>query len=248
MRVSRPLASAMLLIQVMLIGRPPAADAQVSIFRVQAFNDSGVREGTGFVIRQETRAEGTFLVLVTSARLFERESRRRALVHLAGRPPVEIAGDAITTPYDNQRDIAILKTVVAPIAAAPLPVTFDRVGAGSPFVIAGLRADGSTASVDQRARFCATRTVLGDRSTAELSGCQGAPAIVERRAFGVVSECGPERVPEITPLAVSRSFLLRTVPGLSDETIGAPPSDREGHESPGTGSPAATGQGGSLWR
>jgi hypothetical protein len=220
-----------LLILMALIGRPPSADAQASIFRLQALNDSGVREGTCFVIRQETRADGTFLVLVTSARLFERESGRRALVHLAGQPPVEIAGEAITTPYDNQRDIAVLKAVVPPSASVPLPVTFDPVHAASPFVISGLRADGSPASVEERARFCATRTVLGDRSTAGLTGCQGAPALVERRVFGVVSECSAERVPEITPLAVSRSFLLRTVPGLSDETVGVLP-DGEGHDVP----------------
>jgi hypothetical protein len=70
--------------------------------------------------------------------------------------------------------------------------------------------------VPQRVRFCATRTILGDRSTADLPACQGAPAIVERGVFGVVSECAPDRVPEITPLAVSRGFLQRAVPESSE--------------------------------
>ena len=55
-----------------LASRPVSAEPQVSVFRVQALNESGVREGTCFVIRQEVRAEGTLLALVTSARLFER--------------------------------------------------------------------------------------------------------------------------------------------------------------------------------
>jgi hypothetical protein len=221
MRISHPLIPTTLLVLMMLVGRPMAADAQVGIFRLQALNDSGVREGTCFVIRQETRADGTYLVLVTSARLFDRESGRRALLHVAGQPPVEIVGDAITTPYDNQRDIAVLKAKIEPTQVATLPVTFERVPAGSAFVIAGVRADGSAALADQHVRYCATRAVLGDRSTADLVGCQGAPAIAAQQVFGVVSECQPDRVPEITPLAVSRSFLLRAVPGLSDEANGA---------------------------
>jgi hypothetical protein len=228
MRGARPFAAATLL--VMLAGHLPSADAQVSVFRLQVLNESGMREGTCFVIHQETLPEGTYLVLATSARLFERQSGRRALVHLTGRPPVEIAGDAIMTPYDNQRDVAILKTVVAPVAAAPLRVTFDRVGAGSRFVISGIRADGSVGSVDQHVRFCATRAVLGDRLTRGLVGCQGAPAMVGQRVFGIVSECSADRVPEITPLAVSMSFLRRAVPGLRDEPLGGPP-DGEGNDS-----------------
>ena len=227
MRIS-PLIPTALSILMLISGGLMTADAQVSIFRLQALNDSGVREGTCFVIRQEARADGTYLVLVTSARLFERESGRRALLHVAGQPPVEIAGDAITTPYDNQRDIAVLKTTISLKPVAALPVTFERVPAGSAFVIAGVRADGSAALADQHVRSCATRAVLGDRSTADLVGCQGAPAIVAQRVFGVVSECRPDRVPEITPLAVSRRFLLRAVPGLSDEanrasTLGVAP-------------------------
>jgi hypothetical protein len=199
---------------------------------LQALNDSGVREGTCFVVRQETRADGTFLVLITSARLFERESGRRALVHIAGQPPVEISGDAITTPFDNQRDIAVLKARIPPTQVAAWPLTFERVPAGSAFVIAGVRADGSAVLVDQRVRYCATRAVLGDRSTADLLGCQGAPAIVEQRVFGVVSECRPDRVPEITPLAISRNFLLRAVPELAEEAGRAStlaPWDRDWH-------------------
>ena len=32
-----------------------SAEAQVSVFRLQALNESGVRDGTGFVIHQEKR-------------------------------------------------------------------------------------------------------------------------------------------------------------------------------------------------
>ena len=73
-----------------MAGLPVSAEAQVSVFRLQALNESGVREGTCFVIRQETTADGTFLVLVTSARLFERESGRRARVYLDNQTPVAV--------------------------------------------------------------------------------------------------------------------------------------------------------------
>ena len=75
MRIS-PLIPTALSILMLISGGLMTADAQVSIFRLQALNDSGVSEGTCFVIRQEARADGTYLVLVTSARLFERESGR----------------------------------------------------------------------------------------------------------------------------------------------------------------------------
>src|SRR5262245_51959591 len=62
-----------------------AASAPEAVaFRLQALNRSGVRDGTCFVIRQEQRAEGTFLVLVTSARLFDRDESHRARVFLDG--------------------------------------------------------------------------------------------------------------------------------------------------------------------
>jgi hypothetical protein len=125
---------------------------------------------------------------------------------------VEIGPDAITTPYANTRDVAVLQASVNGPPISALPMVFDQIRAGTLFVIAGLRPDGSRAFVAQHVRFCATRTVIGDSATAELAGCQGAPAIGEQGVFGIVSECGPDRVPEITPLAVSRSFLRRAVP------------------------------------
>jgi hypothetical protein len=196
---------------------PVSAQPEISIYRLQAENESGVRDGTCFVIRREKRPEGTFLLLVTSARLFERESRRRARVFVDRSTPVEIGPDAIATPYGNMRDVAVLKATVEDAAAAALPVVFDPVSSGTPFVVSGLRPDGSLALVAQHVRFSATRTVIGDRSTEPLAGCQGAPAIVGGAAFGIVSECGPDRVPEITPLSVSRHFLLRMAPELGDE-------------------------------
>jgi hypothetical protein len=56
--------------------------------------------------------------------------------------------------------------------------------------------------------------VLGNAATAGLVGCQGAPAIVRRRVFGFVN--GPDRVPEITPLSLLPTILLRAVPKLGD--------------------------------
>jgi hypothetical protein len=40
-----------------------------------------------------------------------------------------------------------------------------------------------------------------------------APAIVEGGAFGLVTECEPDRAPSIVSLAVARNFILRNIPG-----------------------------------
>jgi hypothetical protein len=202
-----------------ITGASAVAAPEHRVFRLQALNQSGVRDGTAFVIRRETRGEHTDMVLVTSARLFERESGRRARLLVEGHSPVEIGPDAIATPYANMRDIAVLKASLTGVAIAALPITFDYVPAETLFVISGLNAEWRPTVVAQHVRFCATRAVLGDRATAELAGCQGAPAIVDRGVFGIVSECGPDRVPEITPLSVSRNFLLRMVPGLGDPRV-----------------------------
>jgi hypothetical protein len=195
------------------------AEPQASVFRLQALNDAGVRDGTCFVIRQERRGDDTLLLLATSARLFDRESTRRARVFI-GDEQIEVDQDAIATPYGNMRDIAVLTVVSKTPTGPPLPAVFDHVPAGTLFLVSGLRADGSPALVAQHVRFCATRRVIGDRATGDLDGCQGAPAIIDSGVFGVVSECGSDRVPEITPLSVSRGFLQRTVPGLGARPSG----------------------------
>ena len=188
-----------------------------SVFRLEVLNESGIREGTGVVIHREPRGKQTFVVVVTSARLFERETGRRArlFADADGNLPVDIDPQVITTPYANARDLAVLKATVRNGSISALPVSFDIVPAGTSFVISGLTANGRGMLLAQQVRFCATRMVLGNAATAGLSGCQGAPAIVDGRVFGVVSECGRDRVPEITPLSVSRNFLLRTVPELA---------------------------------
>jgi hypothetical protein len=197
--------------------QPTLSAVNDSVFRLEVLNQSGVREGTGVAVYRESAGEETLLVLVTSARLFERDTHRRARLYLHGGAPVDIEPRAISTPYMNARDIAVLKvTVVARQPTSTLPVSFDLVRAGTPFAIAGVKSDGSEAVAAQQVRFSATRTVLGSATTASLAGCQGAPAIADGRVFGIVSECGSDRVPEITPLSVSRSFLLRTIPGLVD--------------------------------
>ena len=153
MRASHAVRAFICLTIVALTMLPTSAQAQVTVFRLQALNESGVRDGTCFVIRQETRADGTFLMLVRSARLFGRESERRPRVFVDDKQFVEISGEAITTPDDNKRDIAVLKTVVEETPVSPLPVTFDRVSGGSPFVISAFRPDGGRGVVAQRARF-----------------------------------------------------------------------------------------------
>lgn len=81
--------------------------------------------------------------------------------------------------------------------------------------------------VTERVRFVTSRSVLGDRSAAHVAGCRGAPALVERGVFGLVSECDPDRVPVVTPLAAARAFITRTIPGLTVMRSAAPQFTRQ---------------------
>lgn len=118
MRGSRVVLSFTCLTIVALAGLPAPAEAQVSILRLRALNESGVREGPCFVIRQEKQAESTFLVLVTSARLSARESEREAGVYVDDEPAVDTGANAISA-LAGTEDITHRKAVVA---ARPMSV------------------------------------------------------------------------------------------------------------------------------
>jgi hypothetical protein len=209
-----------MLIALAALAVPVQAQPRGSVLRMQALNPSGEREGTCFVVHQEARGDHTLVTLLTSARLFDRDAMPRARIFLDATHFVEVEHAAVATPYANMRDVAVLKATITGAALEPLPLVFDQAKVGTLFVISGRGIDGQPALVAEHVRFAATRAVIGDRTTGALAGCLGAPAIVERGVFGIVSECQSDRGPEITPLAVSEGFLARSVPGIT-----ARPSD-----------------------
>lgn len=192
-----------------------AAATEGTVLRVQVGEGSDSREGTCFVIHQEERDNETIVFFLTSARLFDEHRQRRVRVVVDESETLDIPPDGVFLPYGNLQHVAVLRAVSTSARWVTMPIVFEPVYPGSVFVISGYHPDGTRALVTQHVRFVATRTVLGDRAAASVAGCRGAPAIVERGVFGVVSECEPDRVPIVTPLSAVRSFIIRTVPGLT---------------------------------
>ena len=83
---------------------------------------------------------------------------------------------------------------------------------GQAFVVRG-RQGLEWTSLSERVRFRSTRLIVGDRTTENVAGLLGAPAMVDGGAFGLVSECSASRVPVITLLSAARGFLVRAIPG-----------------------------------
>jgi hypothetical protein len=193
--------------------RWPAVEPTVEVFKVQAVNPGGVREGTCFVVHPgEYDGVAWF---VTSARLFEDDHTARARILTAGHD-VEVASHDIVLPLENNRDMAILKARIAGVSLKAVPLVFEQTHAGTPFVVRGFDAAGALTIVPQQVALATTRSLRAGRLMPGLVGCQGAPAMIEAGAFGIVSDCAPGQMPEITPMIVARSFLLRTLPHVRE--------------------------------
>ena len=64
--------------------------------------------------------------------------------------------------------------------------------------------------------------VIGDRVASELAGCAGAPAAVDDRVFGIVTDCAVGRTPTVAVLTLARTFIARYVPDLAVRSTTAP--------------------------
>jgi hypothetical protein len=192
------------------------AEVTGAVVRVQATSaPPGSGAGAGFVIFHGADGAGSRpIYIATSARLFDPRHGGGARVWLPAGPPIDVPPQDVLVPGHNWSDMAILRLTTERAAPAAAPVVFDPVESGGLFVIAGIRADGSIAVAPERAAFVATRTIVGDRPAAHVEGCLGAPALIERGVFGIVSECEPNLAPVVLPLAVARGFMTRTIPDL----------------------------------
>jgi hypothetical protein len=201
---------------------PGQEGSPVHVLPIQAINPQGVRQGTCFVVFQDDEGGRRTVWFVTSARLFDRQSPHRARI-LMGSQAADISGDDILMPFENHRDIAVLRAEMTGAAFRALPLRFDQVHVGTSFMVSGYDHAGGPLTVPQRVAIGATRALYSDGTMSALAGCQGAPAIVDGRVFGVVSECAPNQRPEIMPMVVARSFLLRTIPRAVGQPATAAP-------------------------
>jgi hypothetical protein len=213
--------SALVLFTALLAAAPVsslAATPERAVLRVHIETRAGRLEGTCVLVHREGQADGTVLYFLTSGRLLKstdadlRAGTRRIRILRDDGAPIEVAKDSVIVPYGDMVDIAILR-VMAPIGTLePLPMILEPPEPGSVFAISGFGVDGVRATVPERVRFQATLRLLGDRDASSIAGCAGAPAIVAGGAFGLVTECEPDRAPSIVPLSVARSFIVRNMP------------------------------------
>ena len=198
---------------------PSPARAGATVFPLQVIEGVDRPRGTCFVIHQESLGDETAIYFITSASLFDMRRHPRARIFVKGMEPLDIGPDGIFVSDDNRIDIAVLRAVSGGAWLKPMPIALEPVSPGAGFVISGFHPDGSRALVTQHVRFVEPRTVLGHPSAGGMAGCHGAPAIIEHRVFGLISECAPDRGPVITLLSAARDFLIRTVPGLLDDEV-----------------------------
>ncbi len=209
----------------------PAPTPEQAIFRVQIETRAGMLEGTCVLVQRESRGRQTVLYFLTSAQLLKnteadlRAGTRRIRILRNKVAPIEVGSGGVLMPYGNMLDIAVLRVATSGGLFVPLPMVFEPPGPGSVFTISGFGRNGIPATVPERVRFRATFRLLGDRDASGIAGCAGAPAIGERGVFGLVTECAPDRIPSIVPLAAARAFITRNLPAWRVDPLRAPGFD-----------------------
>jgi hypothetical protein len=192
-----------------------------AILRLQVAGSGGTAEGTCFLVHQETREAHVVLYFLTAGHLLDparvgeqRTASLRIRVMAGESGAIETTGRTVVFPggIEQDLDLAVFSVVTSNAGLTPVPIAEDPPQAGETFVVRGYRA-GELSTLTERVRFRSTRIVIGDRTAGEVHEFVGAPAMGERGAFGIVTECSTGRVPVITLLGAARGFLTRALPG-----------------------------------
>jgi hypothetical protein len=191
-----------------------------AVFRIEIIHASETTNATGFLVHEERHGTSSLVYLLTAAHPFRRiddeaaTGERRIRVRLSDVRAIEVKARDVVPAPGNMMDLALLEAVSPNTDFVALPLMFEPPPPGGGFVIFGYRQDGTRATISERVRFVSTLFVVGDRDVSDLSGCAGAPALVENLVFGIVSECAVDRTPTITALTLARGFIMRNIPGL----------------------------------
>jgi hypothetical protein len=193
---------------------------------VQVVSDAGEVRGTAVLIRRDDIQDVTTFYFLTSARLFRgpdgdyQRISKSIILKLDESRSVNVRHNDVLSDGRGFVDVTILRasTTDAP-ALYPTPIGFNPPPVGIEFLLAGIDRAGTATTVSQRVHFESTLLVVGDRSTSPLAGCVGAPAVTANGVFGIVRECGADRSPVISLLAMARSFLERYVPLQTTQVV-----------------------------
>jgi hypothetical protein len=194
----------------------PGVEVQPFAYRIRIVRDRRPIEATAVLVRRQPDGERVVLHFVTAAHPFKNVISRpdpyeSLSVEVQGRT-LDVQPQDLIVPT-GLIDIAILRVAVPSIEVGPPALTLEIPPPGSPFLVAGFGATGAPEKAEQRVRRVATLAVAGDRRVAALTGCAGAPALLERRVFGVVSNCEGDTPPVVVPFAAIADWIKRHVPG-----------------------------------
>lgn len=191
-----------------------------AVLHMQVTGRGGLSEGTCFLVHTEQHERGVVYYFLTAAHLLDPDalgeqrafSLRIQIVTDSG--VIETSGADALFPAGTEQglDLAVIRAASADGALMPVQL------AGPPdpaqtFVVRGSAQNGRPSSTfAERVRFRSTRLIVGDRTVGDARDMAGAPAMVEGGVFGVVSDCGSNRVPVITLLSAASGFLSRAIP------------------------------------
>jgi len=189
-----------------------------SVARLLVSGSTRSIEGSAFLAHAEPQGDASVYYFITAAQLLDTaelgERRVDALslrFDFANGSTIDATGAQAAFAGSLHPGVAVIRAVAPELPLAPIPLSFEAPRVGQTFAVHDFRGGRLTAQV----RFRTTRLLLGDRTSTDVSGLIGAPALIEGRAFGFVTECSTTRVPTVALLSASRSFLSRVIPMLS---------------------------------
>lgn len=198
-----------------------SAGDSAAVLRIEVAGTGGTNVGTCVLVHREPQEGDVVYYFLTAARLFDPESvgeRRAAVLRVRivvdATRVIESSGSQAVFPggIEYGLDLALVRVVSSTTDLVPMPISMTPPDAGQTFVVLG-RQDHEVTLLAERVRFRSTRLVIGDRTASDVAGLIGAPAMVDGRVFGLVSECSTSRVPVVTLLSAASGFLSRGIPG-----------------------------------
>ncbi len=206
-----------------LIAWSGQASSGGTVARLRVQGTKGAVDGTAFLIhvdRDERQAVHYFLTagpLLDPVPLGDyRTASLRVRITVDDSTVLETTGERALFPGGLESgELAVLTAVAADVGLQPMPVSFESPQTGQSFIILDPRG----IRLWETVRFRSTRLLLGDRTSVDVSGLMGAPALIDGRAIGLVTECSTSRVPVVTLLSSARAFLSRVIQGWQSTSV-----------------------------
>jgi len=191
-------------------------------FALRISRAGSVTHASCTLIAKHGAGEQVVLYFVTAARLFATAERDRGapIASVVIDPHIRrllVRPDDVIVPTGMPIDVALLRVTLEHSDLEPARLAFDPPAAAALFTIHGIADGGGRLVVPQRVRIVSTASIAGDVAV-QWRSCVGAPAGVNGRMFGVVTDCDTGRGPTVSLLGSAREFLARHVRALTTTT------------------------------